>query len=221
MPYPPLSHSSLTDFEECPKRFAQVRLLKNYKIEDSQALIYGRECHSKLENFINTKKPVSKDLLYGKSIVEDLETKGYTLSAEIKIAINKNLNWVDYWNPKALFRGVIDLLATRENETIVIDWKTGKIRPKDSQLKFYAMLLKRSIKGTLVWLMHNKKTPYEINDIDSITSNLQQRSFEMIDYLETNKPEDFIAKPNRYCKWCPVYLDCDEGGGKSDEKYLF
>ena len=39
------SHSSLKDYEGCPRRYHEVKVLKNYPFTDTQATIYGKELH--------------------------------------------------------------------------------------------------------------------------------------------------------------------------------
>ena len=46
------SHSSLKDYEGCPRRYNEVKVLKNYPFTDTEATIYGKELHTAAEEYI-------------------------------------------------------------------------------------------------------------------------------------------------------------------------
>mgnify|MGYP003630079845 FL=1 len=47
------SFSSLKEYINCPKKYQEVRILKNYKFTDTPQTIYGKEVHEALEDYVN------------------------------------------------------------------------------------------------------------------------------------------------------------------------
>jgi|TARA_R110002074_G_scaffold74895_2_gene171532 hypothetical protein len=47
------SFSSLKEYINCPKKYQEVRILKNYSFVDTPQTIYGKEVHEALENYVN------------------------------------------------------------------------------------------------------------------------------------------------------------------------
>ena len=43
------SHSALKDYEGCPKRYQEVKVLKNFPFTETEATRYGNEVHKALE----------------------------------------------------------------------------------------------------------------------------------------------------------------------------
>ena len=46
------SFSSLKEYINCPKKYQEVRILKNYSFIDTPQTIYGKEVHEALENYV-------------------------------------------------------------------------------------------------------------------------------------------------------------------------
>jgi hypothetical protein len=46
------SYSSLKEYENCPRKYHQMRVLQNYKIEPTPQMIYGTEVHKALEDYV-------------------------------------------------------------------------------------------------------------------------------------------------------------------------
>ena len=47
------SFSSLKEYINCPKKYQEVRILKNYSFIDTPQTIYGKEVHEALEDYVN------------------------------------------------------------------------------------------------------------------------------------------------------------------------
>ena len=52
------SYSSIKTFDQCPKKYYHLRILKDFKDEDSTATIYGKELHTAAEEFIRDGTPI-------------------------------------------------------------------------------------------------------------------------------------------------------------------
>lgn len=46
------SFSSLKQYQNCPRQYHEIRVLQNYTVKESEAMIYGKEVHTALENYV-------------------------------------------------------------------------------------------------------------------------------------------------------------------------
>ena len=46
------SYSSLKQYQNCPKQYQEIRVLKNYIVKENEAMMYGKEVHTALENYV-------------------------------------------------------------------------------------------------------------------------------------------------------------------------
>ena len=56
------SFSSLKEYINCPKKYQEVRILKNYSFIDTPQTIYGKEVHEALELYVRDGQPLAKTI---------------------------------------------------------------------------------------------------------------------------------------------------------------
>lgn len=241
MPYPPFSYSALTDFEGCPKRFLETKILKNYPFEVTESLTYGREVHTAFEHRVKEGKKLPPHLEHCESLITGLEQAGYKLYAEIEIAITRDFKPTTYWDKGAWFRGSIDVLGVRGSELIMLDWKTGKRYPEFGQLKLYSLILSATgvgeSKGVYVWLRDKKSdtvqvtraNPQQVPPGVSEIANLEKVREEYIhraakfEAALQRPPEDletWVTRESPLCAYCPV-AQCTARAMKYKERKKF
>ena len=54
------SYSSLKQYQNCPKQYHEIRVLKNYTVKETEAIIYGKAVHEALELYVKENKPLAK-----------------------------------------------------------------------------------------------------------------------------------------------------------------
>ena len=69
------SHSALKDYEGCPRRYHEVKVLKNYPFTDTQATIYGKELHEAAEFYIKDDKPLPPQFAFLQDTLDALNAK--------------------------------------------------------------------------------------------------------------------------------------------------
>ena len=52
------SHSSLKDYEGCARRYHEVKVLRKYPFQETDATRYGTEVHAAIENYIKDGTPI-------------------------------------------------------------------------------------------------------------------------------------------------------------------
>ena len=73
MKLPAWSYSSLKLFEQCPKKYYHLRVVKDVKEPPTEAIIYGKEFHSAAENYIKSDTPLPPQFNFVKSALDNLK----------------------------------------------------------------------------------------------------------------------------------------------------
>ena len=55
------SYSALKQYENCPRQYNEIRVLKNYVVKENEAMRYGTEVHKALEDYVAEGKPLAKN----------------------------------------------------------------------------------------------------------------------------------------------------------------
>ena len=75
MKKPAWSHSSLKDFEGCQRRYHEVKVLKKYPFQETEATRYGNQVHEALELYVRDGKPIPPEFAQFKETVDALIKK--------------------------------------------------------------------------------------------------------------------------------------------------
>lgn len=139
---------------------------------------------------------------------------GRVVYAELKLGITRDRRATGFFDQDAYGRGIIDLavIDDQRHRAFIIDWKTGKPREDDLELKLHAVLLAarypdlERIVGHYYWTREMRPGPvYDLSDVDATWEAVERlmhevrRSFQLDDW-----PKD----ENILCRWCPV-TDCE------------
>ena len=121
------SHSSLKDYEGCPRRYQEVKVLKNFPFIETDATKYGTEFHKAAEDYIQDGVVLPDQFMFAKPTLDALVAKPGRKLCELQMALTTNLTPCDWTSPDVWVRGIADLLIIDdENMTAwVIDYKTG------------------------------------------------------------------------------------------------
>jgi ATP-dependent exoDNAse (exonuclease V) beta subunit len=133
------SYSSLKEYENCPKKYHEIRVLKNYEFIDTPQTIYGKEVHEALELYVRDGKELAKNYQRFKKVVDTLIAIPGTKYPEYKMALDKDLKPCDFDDEKRWVRGIADLVIIDGKDAYVIDYKTGSNKyPDPKQLRLMA-----------------------------------------------------------------------------------
>jgi len=67
------SYSALKDYENCPKKYYEIRVVQNYTVIPSEKMIYGTEVHKALEEYVKDGKELAVNYLRFKPAVDSLK----------------------------------------------------------------------------------------------------------------------------------------------------
>jgi len=214
------SFSSLEMFEACPKRFYHLRVAKDVKPEDSAASEAGTRDHEALEHCIKDGTPLPPHLQKHEQKVRLIRESGYEVVAEQELAINKELEPCEWWHPDVLLRVKADVALYTGTRAAVLDWKTGKRRPKPFQLELGAMAQWihfpkiKSTEAAFLWLKEDASDKYSYTreeDYERILAKFTRK----VDKVEEVAAEGvWQAKPGYHCNWCEAKNICSYSQAK-------
>lgn len=214
------SYSALTGFETCPRQHHEMRILKRWPDPPGEAQTWGLEVHKHIENRIGMGKPLPGFLNYVEPIIVKFEqTKGVTIP-EYKLALNPQFQPVEFFAKDAWVRAVGDVVKVHGDAAFACDWKTGKWRPGDGQLKLQAAVKfatyphVQKVGIVYAWLKEKRTTVkvFKREEVPEIWSEFLPRVRNMELAIANG---DFPPNPSGLCgKWCAV-LSCEHNGRRT------
>lgn len=204
------SFSSLNDFESCPKKYYETRVAKNYIFQDTPQTIYGKEVHLALEEYVRDGKPLAKNYLRFKDMVDTLINIPGDKHCELEMALTKEKTKCAFDDENRWVRGIADLIIVDGDKAFIVDYKTGSNKyPKPKQLTLMALMVfehfpeVKTIKAGLLFVLHNSfvQQTYNRDDIEKLWG-----AFEIpLTRLNVAYDNDmWTCNPTPLCGWCPV-----------------
>jgi len=122
----PWSFSKIKAFEQCPKQFYHEKILKQYPVRESEAMLYGTHFHSAAEEYVKSGTPMPKRFDYAVKALDSLQAKQGKKLCEYKLGLTKDLEPCGFFDEDVWFRGIADLIILDNDIAWVVDYKTGK-----------------------------------------------------------------------------------------------
>lgn len=159
------SYSSISCLETCPRQFYTRRVLKIK--ESSPALEHGNAVHRGVELFL--KQGIVTEYIKQRSnvawnLVESVKAQsiGKRLLVEEKMGLNGLFEPVAFFDDHVWGRAALDAGIIDGSNLMLLDWKTGKIREKATQLAVLSLFVFKhfpeieNITACNIWLEHGK-----------------------------------------------------------------
>jgi hypothetical protein len=221
---PAWSYSSITMFDQCPKKYHHIRVLKDIKEPESEAMMYGKDVHLAAENYMRDGTPIPPKYAYMEPFLEKLKAIPGEKFCEHKMGIKQvdgRLAPCGFFDRDVWYRGVADLVIINRDkrEARVVDYKTGKSAkyadPKQLALMAACVFLHfpeiEHVRAGLLFVVSKDfvRSEYTLNAGLAIFSQLDDALTARGTAYATGV---FNPKKNFTCKaWCPV-LDCHHNG---------
>ena len=217
----PWSFSKAKAFEQCPKQFYHEKILKQYPVEETDAMRYGTEFHKACEDYIKSEAPLPKKFDFIQQTLDALNEKRGIKMCEQKLGLTADLEPCGFFDKRVWFRGIADLVIIDVLTGVawVIDYKTGKsLKYADKgQLELMALIVFNHypqitrVKAGLLFVIA-KGLVKEEYEIDS-ESNLWEKWLGIYGRMEKAFESDvWNPRPSGLCKrHCPV-LECAHNG---------
>ena len=204
------SYSSLKQYQNCPKQYQEMRVLKNYTVTENEAMMYGKEVHSALEDYVKEGVELAKNYQRFKPMVDKLIAIPGDKYPEYEMALTYNKEPCDFKSDNRWVRGIADLVIVDKDYAFIIDYKTGSNKyPDPKQLRLMALMMfsyfpqVNKIKAGLLFVMKNSfiDETYERKDIKDSWGKFEVP----LKRLETSYNNDqWVPNPTPLCGWCPV-----------------
>ena len=171
----PWSFSKIKSFEQCPKKFYHLKVAKDYKEPETEAMLYGTAVHLAAEEYVRDGKPLPPEYMYIKAPIDALCAKQGEKLCELEMGLTADLEPCGFFDDDCWYRGIADLvIVDKENKLAwVIDYKTGKnTRYADKgQLELMALCVFKhfpeveTVRGGLLFVVCNEliKDTYEVD----------------------------------------------------------
>jgi RecB family exonuclease len=203
------SYSALEQFENCPKQYYHLRVLKDIKEEKSEHMTYGNEVHLALFERVVNGKPLPLRFRHLEAMADKLANTSGEKHGELRLALSADFEPREFFDSDVFVRSIIDLLVIRKRRAIILDYKTGKMKDDFTQLKLSAAVLSKFMPELetfdvgYVWLKDRKITQVtlKLDDFSALWADLLSRVRGIQAALSTTS---FQARPSPLCKWCPV-----------------
>ena len=235
----PLSFSRLSTFEQCPAQFDYLYVSKRVQSTTNEAADYGDRVHKVLEAYGNalvagqeaaTAAVSLEDTDEAKStlkqwggIVEKLTSRNGDKLFEHQMAVNRQLQPVDWFAKDVWIRSIADVLIVDGDTAYCLDYKTGKVKDNPTQLQLFAAMVMwhfpqvNTVKTSFVWLKFNEVTnaKYERRYLDALWRALEPRFDKVQEVINLGV---FDTKPSGLCPWCPAKGFCPDARLKGRRK---
>jgi hypothetical protein len=206
------SHSALKDYEGCPRRYHEVKVLKSYPFKDTEATLYGKQLHTAAELYIKDDTPLPTQFAFIKDTLDALKAKPGRKLCEYEMGLTRDLQPCDFNDKNRWVRGIADLLIIDdENLTArVVDYKTGNNKyPDRDQLKLMSLMVFkhfphiRKINSALLFVVKNDmvKASMAVDEVDAGWWEYRERVAKLEQCAASGV---WNPKSSALCPWCPV-----------------
>jgi len=217
------SYSKLKNYRTCPKRHWEIDIAKHFK-EESEALTWGNTIHDAMANRISKGTPLPRTMEHYEDwparLVKARDLFGLETKVENQLAMNRDFRPRAWFDRDVWFRGKLDViqLSAKDGTALVVDWKTGQIKPDIEQLGLFAQLVFahypeiEEVSTVYVWLGSDDHT-LERYKRDAGLLPLWNTLNPMIKAMEeAHRTTTYPPKPSGLCvHWCPV-VSCPHHG---------
>lgn len=216
-----LSHSRLSDFNQCPLKFKLKYIDKavNFQMDATKSphLVRGGNVHKALENYIikvnageqNISESSLPEVEATKPFIQNIFSSFGAVHPELQISVNQGWKHVEWFDKASYYRVIFDVLAIRPAEVFVGDFKTGKFSnytPSNGygQLELSSAIAlsiypeAEKVSNAYIYVDHKKTVTkiYTQKDLPRLKDHF------ISEHQKVNAEENFDAKVNEFCKWC-------------------
>ena len=204
------SFSSLKQFVNCPRQYQEVKVLQNYKVQDTKYTIFGKDVHKAFEDYALGKTELPKLYKKYQSLIDALIMIDGNKYIEHEMALRIDYTPCPFDAPDYWVRGIADLLIVKDDRAYVVDYKTGNDKYADTkQLKLMALMVfnhftdVKTVKGGLLFVLKNRFIDeyYTRDKMDKYWEDFRPDLMRLEMSFDTDK---WLKRPSGLCKFCPV-----------------
>jgi RecB family exonuclease len=149
------------------------------------------------------------------SVVDKILARPGQKFFEHQMAVNKQLQPVDWFDKDVWIRSIADVLVVDGDTAYCLDYKTGKVKDNPTQLQLFAAMVMwhfpqvQTVKTSFIWLRFDETTnaKYERRFLDALWRALEPRFTKVQEVVDLGV---FDTKPSGLCPWCPAKGFCPD-----------
>lgn len=213
------SFSSLKTFQQCPRKYYHVKVVKDIVDTPHVSALYGSAVHKAAEDYVRDNTEVPQKYGYIKPVLEALKKIPGKKFCELELGLTKTLEPCKFDAPDVWWHGIIDLLVVNDGVAHMLDYKTSKSsRYADiKQLDYMAVGVfahfpaVQKIKSALLFVVSNeivRKDHYVEDKKDYIATAMPDVA--RIEAAKNTGVWNPVSGP--LCKFCPV-RSCEHNRG--------
>lgn len=208
------SYSSIKTFDQCPRKYFHLKVLKDVKDYGNQATIYGQEVHKACEDYVKDDVEIPEKFAYVRGVVEAIKRMDGDKHTELKLGVKKVGGVYEpckFLSKDVWWRGIADVVVIRGDIGYSLDYKTSKnARYADTkQLDLVAAGLfvhfpqLKKVKSGLLFVVSNEFIHKEhfVEQRDNYFDTFKDQ-LDRLDSAEVSGV--WNAKTGPLCKFCPV-----------------
>lgn len=213
------SYSSISLFQQCPRKYHRLRIVKDIVEPPQEHLLYGTAVHRAAEEFIRDGKDLPPKFEMFKPQLTLMKVLKGDKYCEYEMGIRKDFTPCAFDDPDVWLRGIVDLLVVGSDSARIIDYKTSKSSKyaDTKQLELLSLLVfkhfpnVKKIKAALLFLVSQDLVRAKYTEEQQSAAWI--RWLDIVKSLEAAMKVDvWNPKPNFTCrKFCAV-KDCEHNG---------
>lgn len=201
---PPWSFSSMSCFITCPRKYHWEYILKN-KGPVSAEMAEGTKVHKIFEDYVARRipeLPTNLDTCAAK--LKDLRDRPGLVRVERKYGISVKLIPCDFFGKGVWHRGVIDYENVQSKRHHLVDYKTGKMKPKPLQLQMNMVHAfaegAKEVTAEFYWTKHNVSTPLRMIHPNEAMGVIHKLKPDLRQYVEAHQEDIWQPRQNGLCR---------------------
>lgn len=212
------SYSSMSLFQQCPKKYYHLRVAKDIVEPQSAQMRYGLDAHKAAEDYVRDGKDLPGYLAYMKEPLDRLKAMQGQVYCEHRMGLTARLQPCGFFDKEVWWRGIADLLVVNGPKASLIDYKTGKnTYPDTKQLELLSLAVFKHfpevevVKAGLLFVVHPAFVRERFETVEQ--EERWKKWLDQSNQLDAAYQFDiWNPKQNFTCKaWCPV-LSCEHNG---------
>jgi hypothetical protein len=216
---PAWSYSSIKLFDQCPKKYYHLRVIKDVKEPPTDAIMYGKQFHEAAELYIRDGKSIPPQFAFIQPSLDALKAIEGEKHCELEMGLTANLEPCGFKDPDVWWRGVADLAIINGEEARCLDYKTGKSAKyaDTDQLELMALAMFKHfpdikvVRGALFFVVSKDfiKDSYSSEKQDKMWAKWLAEYNKMKSAYENNV---WNPRPSGLCKKHCLVMECPHNG---------
>ena len=216
---PAWSYSTIKMYDQCPKKYYHLKVVKDVVEPPTEATTYGTAFHEAAEFYVRDSTPLPPQFNFVKSALDNLKQLQGEKYCEFEMGLTANLEPCGFKDENVWWRGIADLLIINGDEARVIDYKTGKSAKyaDTDQLELMALAVfkyfpqVKKVKAGLLFVISKNfiKDSYSAENQDKMWLKWFNEYNRMKFSYENNI---WNPRPSGLCKKHCVVLECPHNG---------